>query len=235
MMNDEKTIYSKYEFLSNLKIFFYLALFVNNVMIYKLVDIVNIHISAASIVFPLTYLIITIITEGYDYKEARKLVYQSVYINIIFGLLISLLIKLPSPETFDKQSDFLAIFPDIFLHCVVHGLAAIVSYELNIYLLRKLKFFYIGRSFILRSVIATIIGEFSLTLIMVMYSWHGYKSASELLTMLFSTYSSKLIWAIFGAYPALFIIKMIQNKYNNREEIVTQMINDSENKIRQFK
>lgn len=235
MINDEKIISSKYEFLSNLKIFFYFALFINNVMIYKLVDVFNVHISAASIIFPLTYSIITIITEGFGYKEARKLVYQSVFINILFGLIIAFLIRLPSPETFNKQSDFLAVFPDIFFHCVVHGFAAVVSYELNIYLLRKLKFFYIGKSFVIRSVLATIIGEFSLTLIMVLYSWHGYKSANQLLTLLFSTYSSKLIWAILGAYPALFIIKVIHGKYGNREEFVKNMINESEVKIKEIR
>jgi queuosine precursor transporter len=234
-MINEKQAYLKFTILSNLKLLFYFALFVNDVMIYKLVDIFGIQISAASLIFPATYTVVTIIAEGYDYKEAKKLVYQSVYVNILFGLIISILIKLPSPEFFDKQSAFLTVFPNIFNHCIAHGFAAIVSYSLNIYLLRKLKIFYIGRSFLVRSVTAILVGELSLTLIMVIFSWHDSQSFNNIVTITISTYSSKLLWAIFGAYPALVLIKTIHKIHSNREKTIKSIIIDSDKKIKEIK
>lgn len=217
------------EVLSSLKIWFYLFLFVNNVVVFKLVNFFGIQLSAASLVFPATYLIITIITIAYGPKEAKKLVFQSVYINIIFGFLIGWLINLPSQNNFNNQAAFLFVFNDIFKLCVAHSIIAPASYLLNIYLLKKLKFLYQSKYFIIRTATSSLIAELFLTVFMVIYSWNGLQSPSRIVHMIFSTYSSKLIWAILGAYPALFIIKLIQK--NSEQSVTEQMLAFSERKL----
>jgi hypothetical protein len=95
--------------------FFYTLLYANDVVLYKVVSIYGFHVSAASLIFPGTYLIIDIITEVYGYELAKQLIWQSTIFNVIFAILVGTLIQLPSPSDWILASAFNSVFLNIII------------------------------------------------------------------------------------------------------------------------
>lgn len=202
-------VHSPYKYYSTLTVLFYLFLFVNNVMVYKVVQIFGIELSAASIVYPLTYQILDIVTEVYGYKFSKKIIWQSTIYNIFFAGLITLLLVLPSPPSWQMESAFSSVFKGIFPISILHGIAAPGSYFLNAYLLSKWKILYKGKHFWLRSIASTFIGELVFSIIMTTFTWYEFESFSALLILILVTYFTKFTWSILGAYPSTKLVRLI--------------------------
>lgn len=137
---------------------FLTILFANNVTVYKVVSFGSLKLSAASLIYPITYWILDIVTEIYGYDRAKFLIWFSTILNIIFAMLISLLIHLPSLHGWTHQAAFDLVFSNIFFICIMHGIAAPASYLINAKLLSKLKILTRGRFFCIRSVTTSLIG-----------------------------------------------------------------------------
>ncbi len=128
------------------------------------------------------------------------------YFNIIFSGLISILLYLPSPVDWKLQSSFSVVFNNITYNSIMHAIAAPLSYFINAYLISKWKIMLNGRYFGLRSILASLIGEFIFSVMMVAFIWHKNNYISSMLSLMFATYFTKFIWAILGAYPASIIV-----------------------------
>ena len=206
---ENNIIKEDYKYLSTLIILFFTILFANNAVVYKLVEISSYKVSAASLIYPITYLITGIIAEVYGYKTAKKLIWQSVVMNIVFSGLISALILLPSPKEWVFQSSFLIVYNDITLNSIVHGITAPLSYFINAYLISKWKVYFAGKYFGVRSIASSIIGEFIFSLIMVPFVWYGNK-LNFILPLILITFSTKIIWAVLGSYLAVIAVDYLK-------------------------
>jgi len=195
---------------TSLIIMFFIALFVNDIMVYKLVKIAGLSISAASLVFPITYLITDIIAETYGYRVSKRIIWLSVIFNIVFCALIALLIKLPSPSNWPLQSAFNSIFDSILYISLTHIVITPLSYLVNTYLISRWKIVVNGKYFIIRSIVSSAIGEFIFSAAMVFIIWHGKGFNVSLISLSLLTYLSKLTWNIVGSIPALFVVKIIK-------------------------
>ncbi|MFZ9036376.1 MAG: queuosine precursor transporter [Francisellaceae bacterium] len=205
------TGHKQYQFFMMLVITFFTIMFVNDVVVYKLVDIDGMTISAASLIFPLTFVITDIISEVYGYSEARRIIWLSLIFNIVFSGLIGFLIHLPSPSGWQFQTSYEIVYKNIFFISVTHVIATPLGYLLNSYLLSKWKIMTKGRFFILRSITSSAIGEFAFSAAMVFIIWHGSSFHVSVMFLALYTYLSKLIWNVIAAFPAAIIIKLARS------------------------
>ena len=201
----------EHKYFITLVVFFFTVLFVNNVVVYKLVDVGDITMSAASIIFPLTYWITDITTEVYGYRLTRKLIWLTTIFNVVFAVLITILLNLPSPSTWKMGAAFHGVFKNLLFVCVMHVIASPVSYFLNAYLISKWKILVKGKYFWLRSIGSTMIGEIIFSIIMTSVTWHSNQSIS-IYNLIFITYLTKVLWAIIGAYPATLMVHILKRK-----------------------
>lgn len=209
ILSDENQGQIKPKYFTNLLVIFFVILFVNNVIVYKLVQIGNVTLSAASLIFPLTYWIADIITEVYGYKVARELIWLTTIYNVIFAALITLLLSLPSPHGWRLEFAFHAVFNNILFICIVHVVAAPASYFLNAYLISKWKIVTKGKYFWFRSVLSTFVGEFVFSIIMTAVTWYGNHDVN-LFYLIMITYMTKCFWAIVGVIPASLIVRFLK-------------------------
>lgn len=181
---------------------------------YKMVsinDLFQIN-SAATFIFPLTYCIGDIVTEVYGFNMAKALIWYSLLLQLIFGLLTTCAIHLPSPDFFQHDPAYGIVFGSILRFILAGTLANFTSSILNIYIVSKLKIPFEGKLFWLRSIFSTIFGGFIMVAIIMMGFIGKDISISQLFTMFKSTFSLEVLYALMLAPPASIIANFLKEK-----------------------
>jgi queuosine precursor transporter len=168
--------------------------------------------SAATFIFPLTYCIGDIVTEVYGFNMAKALIWYSLLLQLIFGVLTTAAIHLPSPIFWQNSSAYFTVFGSILRFILAGTVANFVSSVLNIYVVSKLKIPFEGKLFWLRSILSTILGGFIMVAI-IMAGFIGKDIAlSQLWTMFKSTFSLEVLYAFALAIPASIIANYLKDK-----------------------
>lgn len=158
--------------------------------------------SAATFIFPLTYALGDIVTEVYGYNMARKLIWLSLFLQLIFALLVTLAIRLPSPEYWHGDEAYITVFGSTLRFVLAGTVANLVSNFMNIYLVSKLKIPMEGRLFWVRSILSTIISGFLMVAIIISVGFTGKDlNALQSWIMFKSTYSCEVLYALMLSIP----------------------------------
>jgi uncharacterized integral membrane protein (TIGR00697 family) len=143
-----------------LAIIFTSILIVSNITGMKISQFGDVHLSAAVLLFPITYVISDILTEVYGFAASRTVIWLAIFANMIVVLAAYGLCFVPASEQWSHEDAFNTIFkfsPIIFI-------ASIVSYLLgefiNAIILAKLKILTHGRYFFIRAILSTIFSAF---------------------------------------------------------------------------
>lgn len=169
--------------------------------------------SAATFIFPLTYGLGDIVTEVYGYSMARSLIWISLFLQLIFSILVTLAIHLPTPTLWAYSEAYNLVFGSIFRFVLAGTIANISSNFLNIYIVSRLKIPFEGKFFWARSILSTLIGGLIMVVIIVGV---GFSSKSIDLQkswiMLKSTYSLEIIYAFLLSIPAAFVAQWLKKE-----------------------
>ncbi|MBA3660216.1 MAG: queuosine precursor transporter [Gammaproteobacteria bacterium] len=179
---------------------------------YKMVTLNNLFEinSAATLIFPLTYCIGDIVTEVYGYNMAKALIWYSLLLQIIFGLLTTAVIHLPSPLFWSNDPAYNTVFGSILRFIFAGTIANFSSSIINIYIVSKLKIPFEGKLFWLRSILSTIVGGFIMVAI-IMVGFVGKDiNHLQIWIMFKSTFSLEILYAFALALPASLIAKFLK-------------------------
>src|SRR5689334_4125158 len=66
--------------------------------------------SGATFIFPITYALGDVVTEVYGYGMARKLIWLSLGLQIVYAILVNLIIRLPEPGYWDGGQAYSMVF-----------------------------------------------------------------------------------------------------------------------------
>ena len=140
-----------------LTIVFTSVLIVSNITGMKISQFGNFHLSAAVLLFPITYIISDILTEVYGFAASRTVIWLAIIANMIVVMAAYGLCFVPPSEEWHHQESFDLIFrfsPIIFI-------ASIISYLfgefINSFILAKLKIITKGKYFFMRAILSTIV------------------------------------------------------------------------------
>lgn len=171
--------------------------------------------SGATFIFPLTYVLCDVVTEIYGYHIARKLVWLSLIAEVIFAIMITIIIQLPSPENWPHQASFDYVLGSS-LRFVSAGVIGVISSSfINIYIISKFKIILRGRFFTLRSIFASALGTLILVLLTGTFAFYGKISNQALFTLLTSAYLLELIYTTIAAYPASLLVNFLKKRENS--------------------
>ena len=167
--------------------------------------------SAATFIFPITYALGDIVAEVYGYTMAKKLIYISLFLQFVFAMLITLAIRLPSPEYFIYNSEYLIVFGSILRFVFAGTIANLVSNFMNIYIISKLKIPFDGKLFWVRSLISTAVSGFLMVAIIITMGFYGKEMDIDKTWLMFkSTYSLEIVYAVFLVVPVALIAKFLK-------------------------
>lgn len=168
------------------------------------------HTTAATLVFPIWFLLNDIIAEVYGYRVCWRIIWTGFTVQLFFNLICNWAIHLPSPIDWHQQAAFDYIIGPLLRIAFSTLVIFLISGFINIRLLIKWKVLMSGKHFWLRSIGSSIIGEAIYSGLNVWLILLGSMSISKILMIMFWSFSIKIIYTILMVYPAAIVVHILK-------------------------
>jgi len=183
----------KSSYIIGIAMFYVMFPMVTGLLVYKIISIGPFMSGAGIMLTPAVYCLSNITTEVYGYEVSRNMMWWFIINSIVFVILCSLFIKLPSPNTFVNQAAYDLILGGMPLICIAGTIGTICALSFNNYFLSKLKLKLQGRAYWFRSIISTSPGEVIYNLVAYPIMFYGKIPPNQILKILISVSLFKII------------------------------------------
>lgn len=191
----------RYKFLDTLITLFVAVLLISNIVAAKFfaVDLrphlpINLRISCAQMLFPITYIFGDIFTEVYGYGASRRAIWYGFFASFILVAITYIATIIPPAPEYQDQAAFATIFKPVG-RIVLASLVAYWCGEFaNSFTLAKLKLITKGRFLWTRTIGSTVVGQAVDTAVVIFVAFYGTRSLSVLFQLIISGYLFKVIY-----------------------------------------
>ena len=160
---------------------FIASLIASNIVAVKLIEFSGLILTAAIVIFPISYIIGDVLTEVYGYRRARRAIWLGFLSNLVVVVVIVIAGVLPAAEFWKNQAEFDLILGQTPRILVASFVAYLVGEFTNSYILAKLKVATEGRHLWLRTIGSTLIGQGLDSIIFVVIAFVGVLSSEILI------------------------------------------------------
>jgi uncharacterized integral membrane protein (TIGR00697 family) len=185
---------------------FVTSLIIANIIAVKIIALGPLILSAAILIFPLSYIFGDILTEVYGYARARRVIWIGFGCNLLAVIVIWLSLELPpapfwklgsfdSPQS--SQQAYRAIFGFTPRILAASFIAYLVGEFLNSFVLAKMKIATGGRHLWMRTIGSTIVGQFADSGVFISLAFYGTMPKGALGELILTQ------WLVKSAYEAL--------------------------------
>jgi len=200
-----------FKYLEDLILTFVVILLISNLIASKIVPVGPLSISAALLLFPITYIFGDIFTEVYGYAASRKAIWRGFYASILMAAIGVFAIWLPPSPSWHEQKAFETIF-GVIPRIVAGSLLAFWLGEFaNSYTMARLKLITKGKYLWTRTVGSTVVGQAVDTTVVVMIVFYD-KPFSLILQLIFSGYVFKVAYEILATPLTYAIVNFLKRK-----------------------
>ncbi|MBU0651379.1 MAG: queuosine precursor transporter [Proteobacteria bacterium] len=185
---------------------FVTSLVVSNIIAVKLISVGPFLLTAAILIFPVSYIFGDILTEVYGYAQARRVIWIGFGCNLMAVFIFWLSIELPAAPfwrtgAFESaaasQQAYQAIFGSTPRILAASFLAYLVGEFLNSFVLAKMKITTRGRHLWMRTIGSTIVGQLADSGVFIFLAFYGTVPLNALAQM------AGAQWLMKSAYEAL--------------------------------
>lgn len=190
---------------------FVMALVLSNVLAVKLVEINGRVFDAATLLFPLTYLIGDVLTEVYGYRQARLVIWVGFAASLVAIVAIQIAILLPPAGFWEENQGAYESVLDTTWRIFLGSLAAYLVGEFtNSIILAKLKVLTEGRWLWLRAISSTIVGQGldSVVFSAIAFGGTGVPLANQIVTI----WVIKVVWEILATPLTYAVVGFLKRK-----------------------
>jgi uncharacterized integral membrane protein (TIGR00697 family) len=183
----------------------------SEILLHKPVLLLSLTIaSAGSFVTPLWFGLNDIVAELYGYSTARIMFYTMFIISFIFSLIIFILIKFPSPPSWNGQAGYELVLGHLVRQYASGFIALLIGNFVNLRLITKWRFMLHGRYFWLRSIGASAIGELVFTTVAFVLILFGTSYQNDLVSLILWGVAIKILGNIILSAPATLIVSQLK-------------------------
>jgi hypothetical protein len=200
----------RYKYLDMLVTAFVVVLLVSNLVAQKICRVGPLEVSAAILLFPITYIFADIFTEVYGYAASRRAIWLGFFATGLLALMGLIAIALPAAPGWNRQQAFTTVFgflPRIF----AASLAAYWAGEFaNSYTLSRMKLLTEGRWLWTRTIGSTVVGQAVDTALVIVLTFGGSVPWSDIGKMVISGYLLKVAYETLATpltYAVVFWLK----------------------------
>jgi uncharacterized integral membrane protein (TIGR00697 family) len=184
----------RYKYLDTLITLFVVVLLVSNIVAPKFFAIGWLRISAAQMLFPITYIFGDVFTEVYGYSASRRAIWYGFFASFILVALSYLAVMIPPAPEFTQQAAFETIFKPVG-RIVAASLVAYWCGEFaNSFTMAKLKILTKGRYLWTRTIGSTVVGQAVDTTVVMFLAFYGTRPVGVILSLIVSGYLIKVIY-----------------------------------------
>jgi uncharacterized integral membrane protein (TIGR00697 family) len=138
---------------------FIATLIASNIVAVKLINVSGLTLTAAIVIFPLSYIIGDILTEVYGYRQARRAIWLGFLANLLVVVTIVIAGALPAAGFWKDQLAFDLILGQSPRILAASFAAYLVGEFANSFVLAKMKIATAGRFLWLRTIGSTLVGQ----------------------------------------------------------------------------
>lgn len=151
-------------------------------------------VSAAQLMFPLTYIFGDVFTEVYGYAGSRRAIWMGFLSNALMSLLLMLIVPLPPAPVWKNQAAFETVFTQVPL-LVFASLVAFWAGEFaNSFVMAKMKVLTNGRWLWMRTIGSTAVGQFVDTVVLMTIAFGATTPLPDLINVIVSGYIFKVLY-----------------------------------------
>ncbi|HWQ56244.1 MAG TPA: queuosine precursor transporter [Bryobacteraceae bacterium] len=173
---------------------FVIILLISNLVGQKITAVGPFRISAAQLLFPITYIFGDVFTEVYGYAASRRAIWIGFFASALLSLMGMLAVWLPPAPGWDGQDAFARVFGFV-PRMVAASLAAFWAGEFaNSFVLAKMKLLTGGRRLWTRTIGSTIVGQAVDTTLVMVLAFAGSVPAALILNLVVSAYLGKVLY-----------------------------------------
>ena len=179
-----------------LGILFCTCLIVSNLMAAKIFVVGEITLSAAVLLFPVSYILNDCIAEVWGYRKARLIIWTGFAINFLVMAVFQLAVLLPPSPHWEGAPHFDYVFGLAPRLAAASFMAFLAGSLVNAYVMSRLKLATRGRHFSLRAVVSTLLGEGVDSLIFFPCAYLGLLPLKEMLVVMAGEVLLKVLYEI---------------------------------------
>ena len=138
---------------------FIATLIASNIVAVKLINVSGLILTAAIVIFPLSYIIGDVLTEVYGYRQARQAIWLGFLANLLVVVTIVIAGALPAAGFWKDQLAFDLILGQSPRILAASFAAYLVGEFTNSFVLAKMKIATAGRFLWLRTIGSTLVGQ----------------------------------------------------------------------------
>lgn len=201
------TVTSLYMFLG---VLFTSCLLISNVVANKLIQFGPWSLTAAVIIFPLSYIIGDVLAEVYGFRAARRVMWFGFAMNALMVGLFTIVSYLPVPVWFESGAAYNTVLGNTPRLFAASMLAYIVGSWINATVLSKMKAKSNGKGFGFRAIVSTLLGEIFDSLIFVPFAFFGNMPFAELIKMMILQVAFKTVYEIVILPVTSIVVKKVK-------------------------
>ena len=179
-----------------LGILFCTCLIVSNLMAAKIFVVGEITLSAAVLLFPVSYILNDCIAEVWGYRKARLIIWTGFAINFLVMAVFQLAVLLPPSPHWEGAPHFDYVFGLAPRLAAASFMAFLAGSLVNAYVMSRMKLATRGRHFSLRAVVSTLLGEGVDSLIFFPCAYLGLLPLKEMLVVMAGEVLLKVLYEI---------------------------------------
>ena len=179
-----------------LGILFCTCLVVSNLMAAKIFVVGEVTLSAAVLLFPVSYILNDCIAEVWGYRKARFIIWMGFAINFLVTAIFQLAVLLPPSPHWEGAPHFDYIFGLAPRLAAASFVAFLAGSLVNAYVMSRMKIASKGRHFSTRAVVSTLVGEGVDSLIFFPCAYFGLLPLREMFIVLAAEVALKVIFEV---------------------------------------
>lgn len=184
-----------------LAVVFCVCLITSNLFVPRLWRVGNtqLQLSAAVIIFPISYIINDLLTEVYGFRRAMQVIWMGFALSAFVAIAAHIVTILPAPLYDDSQAvanSFNQLFGLIPRTTVASLIAFILGSHINAWVMSSMKIATKGKGFGWRAIASTIAGEFSDSIIFYPLAFLGTMPIKTILSIVLTQVTVKTVYEI---------------------------------------
>jgi uncharacterized integral membrane protein (TIGR00697 family) len=184
----------RYKYLDSFITLFVVVLLISNIIASKFFAIGPLRVSAAQVLFPITYIFGDIFTEVYGYSASRRAIWHGFFASFILVALSFIAVEIPPAPEYKDQTAFVTIFKPVGRIVVASLLAYWCGEFANSFTLAKLKLLTKGKYLWTRTIGSTVVGQAVDTTVVMFAGFYGTRPLGVILKLIVSGYLIKVIY-----------------------------------------
>lgn len=166
---------------------------------FRMTNLFGTVVPVSGLIIPLVFSLGDLTADVYGYQISRKLIWNAIVCQFMFGILITFAINFPSPPGDLNNIHYNESFKHIIRTNITSCMSVTSGMFTNAFLMSKFKIWMNGKNFWIRTILSSSVSEFVLCFVAYSTLYLGLKTPLEIWKIVVSVWYYKLLFAVIAA------------------------------------